>query len=216
MREVVHRIDAPPVAGAMVVRVPDPIEHRVAHVDVRRRHVDLRPEHERAVGELPRPHAREQIEVLVDRASTIGALAAGFRQGAAVAADVVARLAVDVGLALPDQVDRILVELFEIVGREVQRVPSEAEPADVVFDRVDVLDVLLRRVGVVEPEVAGAAEVARDAEIETDGLGVADVEITVRLGRKARDDTAAVAALGLVLGDDRADEIEQVLIIVTR
>ena len=67
MREVVHRIDAPRVAGAMVMRAADAVEHRVAHVDVRRRHVDLRAQHVRAVRELAGAHAREQVEVLLDR-----------------------------------------------------------------------------------------------------------------------------------------------------
>ena len=66
VREVVHRIDAPRVAGAVVVRVPDPVQHRIAHVDVRRRHVDLRAQHVRAVRELAGAHPPEEIEVLVD------------------------------------------------------------------------------------------------------------------------------------------------------
>ena len=96
MREVVHRIDAPRVAGAMVMRVPDAVEHRVAHVDVRRRHVDLRAQHVCAVRELAGAHPREQIEVLRDRAIAIGALASGLGQRAAVLADLVGAQAVDV------------------------------------------------------------------------------------------------------------------------
>ena len=66
MREVVHRVDAPRVAGAVMMRVPDPVEHRIAHVDVRRRHVDLRAQHVGAVRELAGAHPREEIEVLLD------------------------------------------------------------------------------------------------------------------------------------------------------
>jgi len=42
----------------------------------------------------------------------------------------------------------------------------------------------LGRIGVVEAQIALAAEFLRDAEIEGDGLGVADVEIAVGLRRK--------------------------------
>ena len=42
MREVVHRIDAPFVAGVMMRGVPDAVEQRIAQPDVGRRHVDLR------------------------------------------------------------------------------------------------------------------------------------------------------------------------------
>ena len=66
-----------------------------------------------------------------------------------------------------DQVDGPRVELLEVVGRvEELAAPVEAEPADVGLDRVDVRLLLLLGVGVVEPEVAAAAELARDAEVE--------------------------------------------------
>ena len=55
---------------------------------------------------------------------------------------------------------------------------------------------LLGRVGVVEAQVADAAEVAGQAEIEADALGVADVKVPVRLGREAGHDPAAVLAGG--------------------
>ena len=77
-------------------------------------------------------------------------------------ADLVGRQVVDVGLAGPDQVDRPVVELLEVVRREVEVLaPVEAEPAHVGLDGVDVLLLLLDRVGVVEAQVAAAAELAR-------------------------------------------------------
>jgi hypothetical protein len=62
---VVHRVDAPLVAGAVVRRVQDAVHHRVAHVHVGRGHVDLRPQHARAVGNSPARMRREQVEVLL-------------------------------------------------------------------------------------------------------------------------------------------------------
>src|SRR5205814_1083312 len=73
-------------------------------------------------------------------------------------------------------------------------------------DGLDIFDVLLGRVGVVHAEVADAAELARDAEVQADALGVANVQVTVRLRRKARVD-ARIFVLGHVRGDDVADEI---------
>ena len=67
VREVVARIDAPCRAGARMARVQDTVEHRVAQVDVARRHVDLGPQHARAVREFAGPHAAEQVEVLLHR-----------------------------------------------------------------------------------------------------------------------------------------------------
>ena len=205
--EVVQRVDAPLVAGPRVGRVQDPVEHRVAQVDVGRGHVDLRPEHPGAVRKLARAHALEQVEALVDRAVAPGAVRARLGEGAAVRADLVGREVVDVGLAVSDQVDGPVVELLEVVGGVVEMLaPVEAEPADVLLDRVDVLLLFLDRVGVVEAQVAAAAELLGDPEVQRDRLRVADVQVAVRLGREAGHDLRD-PALAHVRGDDLADEV---------
>ena len=109
----------------------DPVQRRIAHVEVRRRHVDLRAKHVRAVGELSRPHAREQIEVLFDRAVAIRTVATGLGQRPAVLANLVGAQAVDVRVPLFDQLHRELIEAFEVVGRVELGVPREAEPRDI-------------------------------------------------------------------------------------
>ena len=73
MRVVVERIDAPLVAGAVVRRVADPVDRRVAHVDVRAREVDLEPQHVRAVRKLAGLHPPEEIEILGDAAAAVDA-----------------------------------------------------------------------------------------------------------------------------------------------
>ncbi len=54
VRVVVHGIDAPLVAGAVMRGVEDAVHDRIAHVEVGRGHVDLGAEHAAAVGELAR------------------------------------------------------------------------------------------------------------------------------------------------------------------
>ena len=91
-----------------------------------------------------------------------GLVAPGLGERAAVLADLLGRQVVDVGLAGLDQLDGPLVELLEVVGGEVQVLaPVEAEPAHVLLDGVDVLLLLLDGVGVVEAQVAAAAELLR-------------------------------------------------------
>src|SRR5579872_5708183 len=86
------------------------------------------------------------------------------------------------------------------------RAPIEAEPAHVALDRVDIFLRLLGGVGVVEAQVADAAIFLGDAEIQADRLGVADMEIAVGLGRKARHHAFDAARLEVGL-DDIADEV---------
>ena len=66
MRKVIHRINAPFVAGMMMFRMTNAIEHRIAHPDIRRSHVDFRPERARAIGEFAILHSREPIEIFFD------------------------------------------------------------------------------------------------------------------------------------------------------
>ncbi len=99
----------------------------------------------RAVRELAGAHAREQVEVLLDRAVAVRAVLPGLGQRAAVLADL-ARRSGRRRRPCPSWMscDGVLVELLEVVRGVVELLaPVEAEPADVVLDRLDVLDVLL-------------------------------------------------------------------------
>ena len=93
--------------------------------------------------------------------SRIRAGRAGHRDRAAALADLLLALRIDVRLARLDQRLGDLVQPLEVVAGEALLVPLEAEPADVVLDGLDVPDVLGGRVGVVEPQVAAARELAR-------------------------------------------------------
>src|ERR1051325_1046568 len=84
--------------------------------------------------------------------------------------------------------------------------PVEAEPVYVPLDGVDVFLLLLRGVGVIEAKVAAAAVFCRQAEIQADRLGVAEMQIAVRLRWKARDDALHQAA-GKISLDHVANEV---------
>ncbi len=208
VREVVHRIDAPRRSGAMVLGMADPVQHRIAHGDVRRPHVDLRAQHVRAVGELAVAHAAEELQVLAGRARAIWRVLPRLGERAAMLANLVRRERVDIRHARANQRFRVLIELFVVIGRVVLAiVPVKAQPLDVVLDRIDVLDVFLDRIGVVEAEVAVAAEFVGDAKVETDRLGVPDVQVAVRFRREARDDAAVVLPGGHISGNDLANKV---------
>jgi hypothetical protein len=85
----------------------------------------------------------------------------------------------------------------------------EAKPIHVVFDRIDVLDIFLARIGVVETQIAPAAELGGEAKIEANRLGVADVQIAIRLRRKPSVDSALIFALLEILSDNVAYEMRR-------
>ncbi len=207
--EVVHRVDAPLVTRAVVFGVDDAVHDRVAEEHVGMRHVDLGAQHLRPVGELAAAHALEQVEVLLRRAVAPRRLPARHRHGAAALTDLLLRLVVHVGQALADQLHGPLVELVEVVRRIALLRPLEAEPADVALDRIHVLHILLHGVRVVETEVALAAVLLRQAEVDADALGVADVQVAVGLGRETG--LHARVAFRDIRFDDLLKEVQRLL-----
>ncbi len=100
VRPVVHRIDAPRVARALVRGLADPVHHRVAQVDVRRRHVDLRAQRLACRRRTRRRAcARNRSRFSSTERLRYGLSRAGLGQRAASLAHLLGREVVDVGLA---------------------------------------------------------------------------------------------------------------------
>ena len=205
---VVHGVDAPFVACAVVVGVQDAVHDGVAQLHVGVRHVYLGAQHLLAVGKLAVAHALKQIEVLLDAAVAPGAVLAGLGDGAAAEADLLLRLVVDVGQSLLDEDHGPLVELLEIVAGVVHSGPFKAQPADILLDGVHILGVLLHGVRVVETEIGLSAIFLGEAEVKADRLGVADVQIAVGFWREARQN-GFVGALVEALFDDFFQKIKR-------
>src|SRR3546814_11722109 len=77
-----------------------------------------------------------------------------------------------------------------------------------ISKRTDTLfpDTTLFRSGVVEAQVAQAAELGGDAEVQADRLGVADVQVAVGLGREAGAD-GGMLPVGQVMAEGTADAV---------
>ena len=169
---VVHRVDAPLVARAVMVRELDAVQQRVAEHHVRMGHVDLRAEDLLPFRVLAGLHLAEELQVLLRGAVAPGARGAGLVHGAAVQADLLLVLVIDIGEAPLDEVLGPFVQLVEVVGRVEFLVPMEAQPLDVLLDGVHVFGVLLRGVRVVVAEVRLAAVLLCEAEVQARGNSV--------------------------------------------
>ncbi|OIQ70774.1 hypothetical protein GALL_476120 [mine drainage metagenome] len=202
MGEGVHRVDAPVAAGAMVMGKPNAVDRRIAQIDVRRRHVDFRAQHHAAFRVLPVTHLLEAMQVVGGRAVAPRTVHPRLGERATVAAHVVGVLLIHVSQTVFDQRAGATVHEVEVVAGIIQMrdpvgFPVESQPAHRVQNGIDVFLVFLFRVGVVEAQVADATIVLRQTEVQADALGMADMQITVRLGRKAGADARRV---GLPLG----------------
>ena len=209
MGKVVHGIDAPLVSLAVVVDVADAVDDRIAHVEVAGGQVDLRPEGHAALGELTVFHPLEQVQGLLDGPVAVGG-DGGDAHVAPVGLELLRGELAHVGQALADQLLRQLVVLLKVVRAVVEAVaPVEAQPVDVVLDGLDVFRILLRGVGVVHAKVADAAEALCGAEVDAQGLAVADVQVAVGLRREAGVHLHALvpAAGGQILHDEALNKI---------
>ena len=216
--EVIHGEDAPLGALAVVLDIPDAVEHRVPHVEVAAGQVDLGPQGVLALRELAVLHPLKQVQALLDGTVPPGGPGGGVGVPP-VLLELLRRQLTDVGQALFDEAHRQLVGLIKVVGPVVEPVaPVEAQPVDVLLDGVHVLGVLLGGVGVVHPQVAQAAELLRRAEVDDQRLAVPDVQVAVGLRREPGVDghPLELAAGADVLLDESVDKVPALRRLVLR
>ena len=208
--EVVHRVDAPLVAGTVMMGVLDTVEYRVTEHHIGMRHIYLRAEHLLAVGIFAGLHFPEEAQVLLYAAVAPRAVLARGLDRAAVLPHLLLGLVIDVCLALEYHLLGPLIELVEIIGSVAFLLPLESQPLDVLFDCVHIFGVLLRRIGVVVAEVGLSVIFLGKAEVYAETLGVAEVQIAVRL-RRETGEYAVILAAGKVRFDDFFEEIQFLL-----
>ena len=207
--KIVHRVDAPLVALAVMVHIADAVDDRVTHIEVAAGKVDLRAQGTAALRELAVLHALEKVEVLLHITVTVGGHG-GLADVAAVLSRLLGRQVADIGKALFDQLDRVLVVLFKVIAAVEEAVaPVKAQPMDVLLDGVDELDILLGGVRIVHAEIAQSAEALGSAEVNGQRLAVADVQIAVRLRRESGVDllTLEAATLRNILFDKGVNKV---------
>ena len=175
----------PFIANMLMRHIKYAINYGVAQIYVWRLHINLSAKAFFAVGELARRHTVEQIEVFLDRAVAVRAVLAGGVKIASVFAYLRRCQIIDIRLAHVDELYSAVVHYVKIV-RSVHYILDfmTDEPLDVLDNRVDILHILFNRVGIIKAQIAHAAVFLSGAEIDRNRLCMADVQISVRLGRK--------------------------------
>src|SRR5262249_33761718 len=99
-----------------------------------------------------------------------------------------------------DQLNGKLVKLREVIRSEVFSItPIEAQPTDVRFDRFDVFNIFLARIGIIIPKIAESVKFGSKTEIETDRFRMTDMQVAIRLRRKSSMNPTAVFVLLKIL-----------------
>jgi len=216
MREIVHRVDAPGIAGAVVRGVQNTVHDRVAHVHIRRAHVNFRAQCAAAIGEFAGAHAREQPQVFFNGAFAVRAVFAWFGQSAAIFANFIRAEVVHVSLPLPDELKREFIKLLKIIRGVILAVaPVKTQPVNVLFDSIHIFRVFFNRIGVIVAQVCQPAVAFRYAKIDSKRFSVPDVQVAVWFRWKARMHPPAKAPGAVVFFDNFDNKVRffQVLLV---
>lgn len=79
----------------------------------------------------------------------------------------------------------MFIKLLEVVRRSCRFEGCVAQPTDDFLDMINEFIVLFARVRVIEPQIRVTAIGLCNLEIEANRLGVADMQITIGLGRES-------------------------------
>ena len=212
MSPVIVWIDAPVVAGAVMRDMANAVHERIAHGHIRARHVDLCPKHTLAIAEFTGPHAAEQVQVLFGRTLSERAVRTWCGEVASVLRDCFGVLIIDIGKPLVNQVFSPQVQLLEIVAREeCALVAVESEPLQVTLDGLDEVVAFFLGVRVIETQIARASEFTGNTKVQTDRLGMADVQKAVGFRWEARLHPSAIGSLVVIAADKVTNEVGRML-----
>ena len=116
---VIERVDAPGIAGPMVVCAANPVDGRIAHVHIGRGHVDTQAQHPAAIGKFTRAHSTKFFQVLAGGPIAVRTGPTRFGERAAIGPHPIGILMIDISQTSSDQCFGELVQSLKIIGGEV-------------------------------------------------------------------------------------------------
>ena len=209
--EVIHGIGFPFRTRAVVRMFHYTIDDGVAEVHVGVGHVYLGAQHHGTFFYLATVHLLEQLQIFFNRAVAVRTFRTRLGRCTFLCRYFFRRLFVDVSLAFLDEADGKVPKLLEIIRCIIFVAPLVAQPLDILLDGFYVFHVFLRGVGVVETQVAYASVSGCDAEIKADGLGMSDVQVSVRLRREACLHSASIFTVAQVVFYNLLNEVQAFL-----
>ncbi|MNN06879.1 hypothetical protein D3C81_1196870 [compost metagenome] len=187
VRKGIHRIDTPGIPGIVMGRMRDPVNDRIAKVNVRGSHIDLGTQNLFPVLELTCTHTGEQIQVLFYRTVTVRAVFTRLCERAALLTNLVRTKVVHISFPLLNQQHSTVVHLFKIIGSEAELFPFKSEPFHIFLNRINVFYIFLDRIGIIKPQIRSAPEFICQGEVNPNSFGMSDMKVAVGLWREAGD-----------------------------
>ena len=197
--EIVHGVGVPLVASADMRNVKNTINQWVAEQHVGVSHVDLGAQHKCSRLAFTAVHKLEELQILLNRTITEWAVGTWTCGGSLLLSNDLCTLLVNIGTALLDQPNGKIPKLLEIVAGIVDVSPLETKPLDIVLDALDIFCILLNGVGVIEAQITCTTIFLGKSEIDSNSLGVSDVQIAIWLWWETGLQSTSVLTLSQII-----------------
>ena len=214
VREVIHGISIPLVAGTQMRDIHHPVEQRISEEHVRMSHIYLGSEHQSARSGLTAVHELKESQVLLHGPVTEGAVGTSLCGGALLLGYHFGTLFVHISSALANEPYSEIPQLLEIVTSIINMIPLEPQPANVILYTLYVFCVLLHRIGIIKAKVASASILLGYAEIKGNRLGMSYVKISIRLGWETCLYTSSILTLSQILFHLLFNEVQALLLFI--
>ena len=155
MCEVIHRVDAPCITGAVMMSMRNPVQNRIAQVDVRRTHIDLGTQNPCSIREFSRTHTAEQIEILFHADAHGKDYSCPARSSVPRSSRICSACQIASTNAFPflNQQLSAVIHFLEIIRGKAKLVPFKAKPAHILLNGFHILRIFFNRIRIVEAKV---------------------------------------------------------------
>ena len=150
MCEVIQRVNAPLAASAMVIGMANAINDRVAHHNIRMRHVNLQAKNMFPIFKFAITHLTKQLQILFGAAITIRTVFANLAKVTAIGVNIFSALAVNIGFAILNQNFCKLIEFVKVITGVIQMgAPIKTEPLHRIQNTICVFHIFFDGISVI-------------------------------------------------------------------
>ena len=186
MGKIIGRINIPGIASAVMSHLFDSVHHRVAHIYIRRSHINLSAQSHGSLVDSPQLHLLKQRQALFSRSFAIGAVFAHLGKSAAELTHLFGVKLTDISFAFANQILRPAIQLTKIIrGKLGLTRPIKTKPFNVFDNCLNIFVIFFFRVGIIKAQIAGSAKLLGKAEIQADRFGMAYMQIAIWLWWKS-------------------------------
>ena len=154
MGEIIHWIDAPCITCSVVSHMSNTIDNRVAHIHVRRCHIDLGTKHFLSVCIFAFFHLFKKLQVLFYASVSVWTFFTRLCKSSTIFTDLICCQVTYIGFAFLDQLYSSFIHLSEIVRCKKQSVfPVCTKPFDICLDGFYKLTLFFGRVCIIKTHV---------------------------------------------------------------